>query len=119
MTKAVFFGLLMTFSLGVHAQDCEYPKNVTMPNGKTATKEDMLAGQKDVKTYITAAENYLTCIEEREKETEASSTLPADDPVNMERKALWSKRHNAMVSEMEAVADNFNVEVRAYKAAQK
>lgn len=119
MTKAAFVGLLMTFSLGVFAQDCEYPKNVNLPNGKTATKDDMLTGQKDVKTYIAAAEAYLACIEAREKETETNSTPLADDAVNQERKALWSKRHNAMVSEMEAVADNFNVEVREYKAAQK
>ncbi len=118
MLKISVFLTLILFSMGAHAERCSYPKGVkNMPNGKRATREEILDAKKKVDTYINDAHAYLDCIEKREAQMQASSELPADDPINMERKALWSKRHNAMVEEMEMVADRFNVELREFKKA--
>ena len=47
---------------------CEYPKRVVIPNGNTASKEDMIMGQRGVKEYVAAMEIYLECIVEEEKQ---------------------------------------------------
>ncbi len=108
--RAVFVSLAMLgLAFGVNAQTCDYPESVSMPDGRTASKEEMVAGQKMVKTYMAAMEEYLDCID---AETNASGEEPTDE----ERKILVS-RHNAAVDEMETIAAAFNEQVRAYKAA--
>ncbi len=101
--------------LSLPAIACDYPQPAEIPNGTTATRDEMLAGQQAVKDYIEAMEAYLACIEEEEQAT--LDTLPDisdEDRVNRER-ALTMK-HNAAVEEMELVAARFNEEVRVYRA---
>lgn len=94
---------------------CDYPQRATIPNGDTATKDDMLAGQRSVKAYMAAMEEYLTCIEREESETLAQmSELSEEDKTA--RSAALTKKHNAAVEEMEIIAARFNEAVRAYKA---
>ena len=45
---------------------CEYPQRVDMPDGASATKDEMIAGQRDVKKYMANMETYLACIEAEE-----------------------------------------------------
>lgn len=94
---------------------CDYPDRVNIPNGGTANKEDMLTGQRDVKTYVTAMEVYLECIVEEEKAARESieDLLPEDE---QQREDAMNKKYNAAVDEMERVAAQFNVEVQAYRA---
>ena len=108
--KTLFCMLLLAVTASVSAE-CVYPQRVDVPSGKTATKAEMIEGQKTVKAYLAEAENYLACMEQKHAAAES------DDPaIEQERKALWTKRHNAMVEEMQAVGDEFNVAVRAFKA---
>lgn len=101
---------LSPFALG-----CDYPQRAEIPNGGTASKEDMLAGQRSVKAYMAAMDEYLRCIEQQEKDTLAEmSDIPEDEHAN--RTAALTKKHNAAVEEMELIAARFNEEVRAYKA---
>ncbi len=101
-------------SLSLPAFACEYPVSADIPNGSTATRDEMLAGQQAVKDYIAAMEEYLACIEEEEQTTlETLPDLSDEDRVNRER-ALTMK-HNAAVEEMELVAARFNEEVRIYR----
>ncbi|MEO0574482.1 MAG: hypothetical protein AAF004_03400 [Pseudomonadota bacterium] len=92
---------------------CEYPSRVDIPNGSQASKEEMMAGQKAVKSYMASMNEYLDCIE---IETEAAKSADEDAAVTAERDALLAKRYNAAVDEMETLAESFNVEVREYKA---
>ena len=92
-----------------NALACDYPREVSVPDGGTATKDDMLNGQKDVKTYMAAMEGYLACLDEE--------SAGADEDQTDEQKTLHTKRHNAAVEAMEGLAARFNEEVRAYKAA--
>ena len=92
---------------------CDYPKRIDIPNGAEATKEEMIAGQRAIKTYMDAMNTYLDCIE---SETEAAKSPDESPEITAERKALLSKRHNAAIDEMETVAAEFNAQVRAYKA---
>ena len=92
---------------------CSYPKRVDVPNGKLATKDEMVEGQKAVKDYMTAMNEYLDCIE---AETEAAKSDEQDESIAAQRDALLAKRYNAAVDEMEQLAESFNVEVRAFSA---
>ena len=88
---------------------CENPSIATVPDGSSATMEQLLEAQAGVKAYMAAMEVYLACINE-ELET-------AGDDAPAEFKSLMVTRHNTAIAEMETVADAFNQQVKAYRAA--
>lgn len=99
------------------AFSCEYPERVSIPNGTTATKEDMLEGQRGVKDYVATMQTYLECIVDEEKRARATieDLSPEDE---QQREDMLNKKYNAAVDEMERTAAQFNVEVQAYRAKQ-
>lgn len=105
--------LLLTFTQSAFA--CDYPNRILIPNGNTATKEEMLAGQQGVKKYVAEMELYLECIVEEEKaQRDAMAELAPE--VEQEREDILNKKYNAAVDEMERIAAQFNAEVQAYRA---
>lgn len=93
---------------------CDYPERADLPNGATASKDDMLAGQKTVKNYMSTMEEYLTCLEKDEKNAVAALDELSDED-RASRDTAFTKKYNAAVEEMELIAAQFNEEVRAYK----
>lgn len=93
---------------------CDYPSRVEIPNGATATKDEMLAAQRDVKQFVADMEAYLDCIVAEEK-TARSEMVDLDPETEQQREDLLNKKYNAAVDEMERVAASFNVEVQAYQ----
>lgn len=94
---------------------CDYPSRVNIPDGTTATKEEMIAGQRAVKEYVANMETYLDCLLEEEKSTRATmDNLTAED--EQLREDMLNKKYNAAVDEMETVAAHFNEQVQVYKA---
>lgn len=93
---------------------CDYPHRADVPDGNTATKEQMLDGQRGVKAYMEAMEAYLSCIESAEQQTVAG-TDQLDETAKQQRIEMFNKKYNAAVEEMNLVAAEFNVQVRAYK----
>lgn len=93
---------------------CDYPARVDMPNGATASKEAMIAGQKAVKSYMTEMEEYLACIESEEAAA-VLSLGDIDEDTERQREEMFNKKYNAAVEQMNLIAEEFNVEVRAYK----
>lgn len=116
MNKTIKF--LCSVSLLFVAQSalaCDYPQRIVVPNGTTATKDDMLVGQRGVKTFVAAIEVYLECIVDEEKQTRAGiEEISAED--EQQREDALNKKYNAAVDEMERLAALFNVEVQAYRA---
>jgi tagatose-1,6-bisphosphate aldolase non-catalytic subunit AgaZ/GatZ len=94
---------------GFAAAACEPPAPVPLPDGATATRDQMLAAQAQVRAYQAAMNELLACIDS-ELETEGEQ---APD----EFKSLMVSRHNAAVAEMEGVAAAFNDQLRAFRAA--
>ena len=97
---------------------CDYPTKVDMPDGMTATKEDMLSGQRNVKKFVADMEVYLECIVAEEKESR-SLTEDLDPGDEQLREDLLNKKYNAAVDDMEIVAANFNIAVQSYKAREE
>jgi hypothetical protein len=93
---------------------CDYPARLSLANGITASKEEMVQSQRDVKTFVADMEIYLECILEEEKTTrsEMGELLPEDE---QQREEMLNKKYNAAVEEMEKVAAQFNAEVQTYK----
>lgn len=111
-TAALVAGLLLT--QGAFA--CDYPQRADVPDGATATKDEMIAGQRGVKTYIAAMEEYLACIEAEEAQAVLALGEDVDDEGQRQRKDLFNKKYNAAVEEMNLVAEEFNIQVRTYKS---
>ena len=99
--------LLIVFSQFALAE-CNRPPAPTLPDGETSDMETMVAGQKAVKAYVAETEAYLDCLN---KEGEAAA-----DTETPEQQLARIGRHNEAVDEMEAVASQFNEEIREYKA---
>lgn len=97
---------------------CDYPQRAGVPDGNTATKEEMIEGQRGVKTYIAAMEEYLACIESAEQETVAGND-DLDEEERQQRIEMFNKKYNAAVDEMNLVAAEFNIQVRAFKERDK
>ena len=93
---------------------CDYPARVDMPDGATATKEAMIAGQRSIKAYMASMEEYLSCIE-AEEVTAVLSLGDVDEDNKRQREDLFNKKYNAAVQQMNLVAEEFNLQVRAYK----
>ncbi len=88
---------------------CETPSVVEVPDGATATMEEMVRAREEIMAYMEAMREYIACVND---EIEV-----AGDNATEEFKALMIQRHNAAVSEMETVAAAFDEQLRAYRAA--
>jgi hypothetical protein len=97
---------------------CDYPARTDVPDGNSATKDEMIQGQRNVKSYMAAMEEYLTCIESAEQETVAGND-DLDEEQKQQRIAMFNKKYNAAVEEMNLIAEQFNSQVRAYKDRDK
>jgi hypothetical protein len=86
--------------------DCTPTEAPELPSGETSDMAAMVEGQKTVKVYMAATEEYLGCL----------TAEAAGEEVSEEQGAKDVETHNAAVDEMEAVAAKFNEEIRAYKA---
>ena len=114
--------LLLALGAGAHAA-CVYPQAPqTLPNGSKSTKEEMLAAQAQVKEYSKSVQEvYLPCLESEKNESIAA--LDNMDPEYTQKKtnveAVHAKKHNAALDELQAVADRWSAELKAFSAAQK
>ena len=93
---------------------CDYPHRANVPDGTSATQEQMIDGQRGIKAYMAAMEEYLSCIESAEQDTVAGAD-DIDEAAKQQRIEMFNKKYNAAVQEMNLVAAEFNVQVRAFK----
>ena len=115
--------LMLVFALGfaAHAQaDCTYPRApASIPDGNTASKEEMIAAKNDVARYNNEMNAYLDCLK-----LEITAATPKDpSKLSKEEKAkaeeqskILTQKNNAAVDELHSVADRFNEQVRIWKA---
>ncbi len=58
---------IAVFVFSPAALACDYPERISVPNGSSATKDEMVSGQRSVKKFMADMEEYLECIEEEDK----------------------------------------------------
>lgn len=91
------------------ARACEMPSMVEIPDGATATTEQMVDAREQVSAYVAAMEEYLVCLDE---ELAAEGAQAPD-----EFRVLMGRRREEAVNEIETVAAAFNEELSAFRAA--
>jgi hypothetical protein len=92
--------------------DCVMPtQSVDIPDGASATLEQMTNASQAVRGYIGSLEEYTACLDAE------SAKLGQDDAAN-QRRALNVTRYNAAVQTMEDTAARMNSAIRAYNQAQ-
>jgi hypothetical protein len=112
--------VVCAFTVGPVYAACTYPTAPEqLPNGSTATREEMMAGQKAVKQYDTDMNAYLACLKSEADSTLAkgADTLTPEQKLEVQRRE--TEQHNAAVAELEATAARFNEQVKVYKAREK
>ncbi len=97
--------------------ECPYPPAPTkIPDGATATLQEMIAGQKAVGEYQKAINDYTSCIDKELDDAIAKGgdKLKPEQKADMQR--VEAQKHNAAVDQLQAVADRFNEQVKVFKA---
>lgn len=100
--------------------DCSYPPPPTkIPDGNTATMEEMVEAKKAVTQYNKDINAYVSCIK---LEHEAAVTKVGDKPTDAQKadmarmEQVEIQKNNAAVDQLQSIADRFNEQVRIYKA---
>lgn len=65
MKKTTFALMLALCASAAARADCTAPEQPTLPDGAEASMEEMLAGQKAVKSFQEANMDYMKCMEAR------------------------------------------------------
>jgi hypothetical protein len=115
--KALLAIALTAALSGAAYADCPYPAAPTnLPDGRTATMEDMLAGQKSVKEYQKAIDAYVACIDKELDDAIAKGGDSMKPQQKTDLQKMEAQKHNAAVDQEQSVADRFNEQVKAFKA---
>jgi hypothetical protein len=97
--------------------DCTAPTiAITVPDGSKATIDEMLAAKHAISDADAAVQKYDDCL----KAEQDAKIAAGGDKMKDEEKVKISARtvdlHNVVADQLQKIADQFNVEVRAYKA---
>jgi hypothetical protein len=90
--------------LQAHADDCRLPPAPSkIPDGNTATQQEMITAMETIKQYNSDVQTYLKCLDFEARQNELS---PGDQ----------TSLHNAAIDQLTHIADEFNAQVRTFKA---
>ena len=104
---------------------CSYPAEPdALPDGSSATLEQMVTAQKSVKAFDEAINAYTSCLKLESDAALAKVADSADDPKKKEEQKkelerMQIQKHNAAVEADEALAARFNEQLKTYKAKNK
>ena len=116
MTKTLTVIAASLLLLGSQAAlACEYPARPSIPDGASASKDELLAAKDGVQKYMEAVDAYLTCIESEEKAAIADMDNPTAEELQR-RDEMLTKRFDAANEEKALVGEQFNQQIRAYNA---
>ena len=118
--KALYsIALAAALAAGQAHAACTYPAEpAAIPDGNTATLDQMVAAQKSVREFDQAINAYTACLKlEHEAAMSKGADLTDDQKKEMER--VQVQKHNAAVEADEALAARFNEQLKTFKAKNK
>lgn len=124
-TLAKLFILFLALPAFALAADCNAPEPpADLPDGKTASKDAMIEGQKTVQAYVKEGDAYVACMDEAANELAGElKALQQNEDVNPEvleeREAKLDELvddRNEVVSQMKQIADGFNKEIDEFQS---
>jgi hypothetical protein len=96
---------------------CNYPAApAKLPDGSTASREDMIGGKKLVETYNSEMNAYLGCIKKEYDESVAKQAAALTEEQKQQMAARYTAKNDAAVDELQGVAARFNEQLRVFKA---
>ena len=91
-------------SLRAHADQCRLPPAPSkIPDGSTASQQEMITAMETIKQYNNDVQTYLKCLDFEARQNQLS---PGDQ----------TALHNAAVDQLTHVANQFNDQVRSFKS---
>jgi hypothetical protein len=97
--------------------DCVVPKiSITIPDGSKATIADMLATQHAIKDADAVAQQFDDCLKAEMDAKIAAGGASMKDEQKIKISTDYADRQNEVADKLQKFADQFNVEVRAFKA---
>ena len=99
------------------AADCVYPKApTTLPQGASATYEQMREARTAVSAFDTEVHEFTVCLARQAEEIRDSGDLGEEELANA--LAQLTAIHNAAVAEAEFVAEQFNQQLRIFRESE-
>jgi hypothetical protein len=97
--------------------DCAYPKKpADPPNGAKATQEEMVAAMKATKQFDADVKAYQSCLDQ-ERDNMVKALGDKATPEDIKRiNDRQNQKANVAYEDATKVADEFNVQLRAYKS---
>ena len=113
--------LTLVLALGAAATaqaDCTYPcAPDKIPDGATASKDEMVAAKNDVSRYNNEMNAYLDCIKLEIQAIPKDAKMSKDDKAKADaQEKLLDQKNNAAVDELQSVASRFNEQLKIWKA---
>lgn len=103
--------LLAALAAGTVHADCTPPDSaIQIPDGATASRDQMIAAQRAVKAYDVAVKAYGDCLQQQ---LDAKVASGAD---RVKLSVQYDEMTNAEVDKLQRVASKFNAELRTFKA---
>ena len=117
MKALVAIAAVAALTAGKVYADCPYPSPPEkIPDGNTASLDDMVAAKKAVTDYDAAIGTYLDCIKQEHQDAVAKAGDKLTDKQKADLEHMETPRHNAAVAQLQSVADRVNEQIRVYKA---
>jgi hypothetical protein len=96
--------------------DCPLATAPSVPDGATATLQQMSAARTAFQAYDGATVTYLHCVDSAVDRIAKQFTGVASQDDLHSLQAFGTRAHDTAIDQEQAVADQFNSQVRAYKA---
>ena len=107
--------LIALLAAGATQAACIYPRaTVRIPDGKTATFEQMAAAQKAVQQFNEDINAYNACLDLEMSAQEQSGRFDVNQLTEL--RAIQVKKNNAAVDVVQELADQFNEQLRIFKS---
>jgi hypothetical protein len=97
-------------------QECPESSAPAIPDGAKTSPAQMSAAHAAFQAYDTATNNYTKCIDAAVERIAAQYKDRASAADMQALEAFGAKAHNTAIDQEQAVADQFNTQVRAFKA---
>jgi len=107
--------LIASFAVGTAQANCTYPKAPdAIPDGSSASLQEMVAAQRAVKQFDADITVYQACVEKEHKDAlAANSSLTGEQKA--EREKIVVQKLNAAVDDAQLWADRLNAQIRVYR----
>lgn len=102
--------VLLLLAGGAAAECAQPPRAPQMPQGATASDEEMKEGHDTLQKYVHVLEAYQTCMENQIK------NAPPDTKPEVKQK--WQAMADSAIDAAHEIADVYSIQLRAFKARQ-